>query len=79
MATKLLSFREPPHFFFFLSLEYPEPEVDRTRMGHALKQRKGSRHEDEAGMPACPPHVGALHNTPLYISGNCYFAAFGLG
>lgn len=77
IAAKLLSFRDPP--LFFLSLESPEPEVDRTRMGHALKQRKGSGQEDEAGMPTRPPHMGALHNTPLYISGNCYFAAFCLG
>lgn len=64
----------PPHFF--LSLEDPEPEVDGTGVGHGLKQRKGTWRVDEAEMPTPPSHVGALHDTPLDISGNCYFAAF---
>lgn len=61
---------------FFLSLQDPEPEVDGTRVEHGLKQRKGTWWEDEAEMPTPPPHGEALHDTPLYISGSCYFAAF---
>lgn len=57
----LLSFKEPPLFFFFLFLEDPETEVDGTRMGHGLKQRKEK--EDETEMPTRPAHVGARHDT----------------
>lgn len=53
--------RSPLFFFFFLFLEDPETEVDGTRMGHGLKQRKEK--EDETEMPTRPAHVGARHDT----------------
>lgn len=67
IAAKLLSFRDtPPPQLFFLSLEDPERETDRTRVGHGLKQKKGTWQEDESKMPMGPPHVGALHDTPVH-------------
>lgn len=64
----------PSFFFFFLFLEDPETEVDGTRMGHGLKQRKEK--EDETEMPTRPAHVGARHDTRCTQVGTATLLSF---